>query len=378
MDTVAEWVGLVHDLYPPGDAEEWDEVGLQVGDPTWPVERVVVTLDVTGEVIAATEGGPATLVLAHHPTLFRPLSRLTPDTAAGRVVLRAARSGVAVLAAHTNLDVAEDGTGTSDPVVRCLGLTGVHSLTASIRAASQVKLATFVPADHVDAVLDALAAAGAGSIGEYERCSFRVTGTGTFTPGPSADPYSGEVGVANAETEDRLEMVLPRSQVRPVVAALRAAHPYEEVAYDLYPLIEASPGLGLCGDLPQQLPLRELAEVIGRDLPAPHLRVAGDRDRLVRRVAVVGGAGVSLAGRARAAGADVLVTGDVKHHEALDAREMGLSVIDAGHHATEVAAMGRWRGRIEAAARDRELTAQVVASNVATCPWCAPARQPEE
>lgn len=370
-ETVAAWTDLVHRLYPPSNAESWDAVGLQVGDPDWPVERVMVALDVTSAVIEGATGGPPTLLLAHHPTLFRPLERLTPATAPGRVALNAARHGVAVLAAHTNLDVAEDGAGTSDPVVRSLGLVDVEPLTGGPEAHDEVKLVTFVPEAHVDPVLDALSAAGAGTIGAYERCSFRTTGTGTFTPGADADPYAGDVGAQNEEVEDRLEIVVPRRLVRRVVAALRSAHPYEEVAFDLYPLVRASPGLGRVGDLPEPAPLGDVAERIAGDLPAPHLRIAGDRGGLIRRVAVVGGAGASLVGAAVGQAADVLITGDVKHHEALDALEIGIALIDAGHHATEHAAMTPWRERVEAAARAEGLEAQVVASKVVTCPWCA-------
>jgi putative NIF3 family GTP cyclohydrolase 1 type 2 len=206
-DTVAQWVELVHDRYPPAAAADWDQVGLHVGDPSWEVERVLVTLDVTSAVVTEAADGPPTLIVAHHPLLFRPLERLTPATAPGRIALAAAGARVAVLAAHTNLDVADDGAGTSDPVVDLLGLEVVVPLRPDQRAARDVKLVTFVPRDHVDAVLDALAAAGAGVIGEYERCSFRVTGTGTFRPGTGADPYVGGVGQDNEETEDRLEIV---------------------------------------------------------------------------------------------------------------------------------------------------------------------------
>ena len=369
-DTVGDWLALVHERYPPAEAASWDSVGLQVGDPQWPVERVLVTLDVTGAVIDEAADGPLTLVLAHHPLLFRPVVRLTPSTASGRTALAAARSGVAVAAAHTNLDVARDGAGTSDPLTSLLGLGDVRPLTTELRDRERVKLVTFVPPEAVDAVLDTISRAGAGRIGDYERCSFRVRGTGTFRPLAGTDPYSGTVGQDAAEDEFRLEAGLPLGRVADVVRALQATHPYDEVAYDLFPLLDgAEVGFGRIGSLPAPTRLDEMAAAIRDRLPAPHLRVAGDPDRLVSIVAVVGGAGDSLIGAAIGAGADVYVTGDLRHHVTLDALEQGLALIDAGHHATEAAALPAWIEHLGEAAHERGLSAPLVASAVPTVPW---------
>jgi dinuclear metal center YbgI/SA1388 family protein len=369
-ETVGTWMSLVHGLYPPHHAAGWDNVGLQVGDPDWPVERVLVSLDVTGAVVEEAAAGPPTLVLAHHPLLFRPLTRLAPDTASGRTALAAARHGVAVAAAHTNLDVASDGAGTSDPVARALGLRGATSLVTDVHEGRRLKLVTFVPHDDVDVVVDALAAAGAGRIGDYDRCHFRLDGTGSFRPGAGTDPHVGQVGAVHHEPETRVEMELPRPAVGAVVRALRVAHPYEEVAYDLYPVADADGhGLGVVGDLPSPMPLRALAARLRDGLPAPGLRYAGQPDRIVRRVAAVGGAGDGHIGTALGAGADVYVTGDLRHHVTLDALEQGLALVDAGHHAVEVAAMPHWIERLTAAAGDRGLQAPVIASTVDTSPW---------
>lgn len=370
METVGDWLGLVHELYPPAQASDWDQVGLHVGDPAWPVERVLVTLDVTGAVVEEAAAEPRTLILAHHPLLLRPLARLTPDTAPGRTALLAAGHGVAVAAAHTNLDVAGDGAGTSDPVADLLGLTDVRPLTTELRDGEVLKLVAFVPPEAVDGVMDALSAAGAGVIGDYERCSFRVRGTGTFRPTAAADPYSGTVGEDSAEDEFRIEVEVPRSRTGAAVAALVAAHPYEEVAYDLYPTVSgAEVGFGRVGRLPQPLTLRALAGTIRDQLPAPDLRFAGEPDRTVVTVAVAGGAGGGLIGAALGAGADVLVTGDLKHHVTLDARELGLALVDAGHHATEAAALPTWIDRLGQAATRRGLNARLVRSAVRTAPW---------
>ena len=369
-ETVGMWLAMLDELYPPGHAASWDQVGLQVGDPDWPVARVLTSLDVTGAVLEEAAEVADTLVLAHHPLLFRPLQRLTPATAAGRLALRAATSRVAVAAAHTNLDVARDGAGTSQPVARVLGLTATRPLTTEVTEGRRCKLVTFVPPEALDAVIDGVAAAGAGRIGEYERCTFRVRGTGTFRPLEGADPYSGAVGEDAAEQEDRLEVELPTRRIGEVVRALIAAHPYDEVAYDLVPLLDgAEVGFGVVGELHEPLPLAVVAAQIRAGLPAPHLRFAGDPERLVTTVATVGGAGDSLIGAAAASGADVYVTGDLRHHVTLDAVEQGLALIDAGHHATEVAAIPAWTERLAAAAQREGLVAPVLASRTPTVPW---------
>jgi dinuclear metal center YbgI/SA1388 family protein len=369
-ETVGDWLRLVHERYPPSTAAHWDNVGLQVGDPAWPVARVLVSLDVTSGVLEEAAAVPDTMVLAHHPLLFRPLARLTPSTASGRLALQAARNAIAVAAAHTNLDVAQDGAGTSTPVADLLDLEDVRPLDLDLSDGARCKLITFVPPEAVDAVIDGVSAAGAGRIGEYERCSFRVRGTGTFRPLAGSDPYSGTIGEDAAEEEDRLEVELPTRLAGEVVRALKASHPYDEVAYDLVPMLDgAEVGLGIVGELPTAQRLEQVAATIRERLPAPHLRYAGDLEREVRRVAVVGGAGDSHIGAAIAAGADVYVTGDLRHHVTLDALEQGLALVDAGHHATEVAAIPAWVERLARDADERGLHAPVVASATPTVPW---------
>ncbi len=369
-ERVRDWLELVHSIYPPGDAESWDSVGLQVGAPDDPVSRVLVALDVTADTLDEAAEVGADLLLAHHPLLFRPLERLTPETASGGLALRAARQGVAVVAAHTNLDVAIPGT--TDPIVTALGLVDVTPLIPRSGEA-RCKLVTFTPVESTDAVLAAMAAAGAGVIGEYEECSFRVAGVGTFRPSEAANPAVGERSVRNEVDEHRLEMVLPRGRLSAVVSALVEAHPYEEVAYDVYPLVDepSGKGLGRVGRLPEPLALRAVADRLAEALPAPHLRVAGDLERRVERVAACGGAGDSLIDAAVRSGAEVYVTGDLRHHPALDAMALGLALIDAGHYATEAAALPAVVSILEERSRERGLEASLIPSRVRTEPWAA-------
>jgi dinuclear metal center YbgI/SA1388 family protein len=370
-DRVADWVALVDGRFPERDAAVWDAVGLHVGDPEDPVDAVLVCLDVTDAVLAEAADLGAGLVLAHHPLLFRPLERLTPASASGRLALRAARSRIGVLAAHTNFDAARPGT--TDPMVALLGLQDVRPLEPLRDAGDdKLKLVTFVPHPDTGRVLDAVAAAGAGVIGEYDHCSFRVAGTGTFRPSEAADPATGERGRLNEEPEDRLEVVLPRRALPAVREALVAVHPYEEVAYDLYPLVADMPalkGMGRVGTLPEPMPLRGVADRLANGLPSSHLRVAGDLGRTVRQVAACGGAGDSLVPAALAAGADVYVTGDLRHHVTLDALTLGMAMIDAGHHATEAAALDGLREALAGEAAARGLTARLLRSRSSTEPW---------
>ena len=371
-DRVADWVAAVDAVYPLRDAAGWDSVGLQVGDPDDAVDAVLVCLDVTHATLDEAAEHGASMVLAHHPLLFRPLPRLTPDSAAGRLALAAARRGIAVVSAHTNFDAALDGT--TAPILEVLGITASTPLEP-VAPESYVKVVVFVPTEHTAAVVQAAFHAGAGGIGEYDECSFRVSGTGTFRPSATANPAVGEREQRNEVAEERVEVIVGRRHARSVVAAIKQAHPYEEVALDVYALdatgMDEGPakGLGRVGNLPAPLPLRDVAQRLRDELPSPLLRLAGDPDREVSRVAACGGAGDSLIDAALRAGADVYVTGDLRHHVTLDAMTQGMAVIDAGHFRTEAAALPSLISQVRAAADRRGLSARLIASETITEPW---------
>jgi dinuclear metal center YbgI/SA1388 family protein len=371
-DRVQDWVALVDAYYPEADAAGWDNTGLQVGDPAAAVSSVLVCLDVVDATLDEAAEVGADLVLAHHPLMFRPLQRLTPETAAGRLALRAATEGRGVLAAHTNLDVAAEGT--TEPITSLLGLTDIRPLAPQRdEAAEKVKLVTFVPAEATGAVLEAFSAAGAGVIGDYDYCAFRVGGTGSFRPSAAANPHLGARREVNEVAEQRVEVELPHGRLTAAVDALLAAHPYEEVPYDVYPVLDQAgqthKGLGRVGELAQPQPLRDIADQLAIGLPAPFLRVAGSLEAPVRTVAACGGAGDGLIEAARRAGADLYVTSDLRHHPTLDASTVGLATIDAGHYATEAAALPALRELLAQAAAARGLTARLLASAARTEPW---------
>lgn len=348
----ADLAAVIEEGAPRHWAEAWDNVGLLVGDPGAPVQRVLVALEVTDPVLDEAEACGAQLLVVHHPVIFRPLKALRPDTAAGRRLFRLLRTGIAVYAAHTNLDVAAGGT--NDLLAAAVGLNGARVLnpTGSDRL---LKLAVFVPRGHEDTVRDALADAGAGVIGNYTHCTFEAPGTGTFKPTQGADPFLGQVGELERADELRLEVILPESRLAACLAAMRAAHPYEEVAHDIYPLVNPGPvrGHGRVGTLAGPMTVAALAQRVKRALGVPFVRIAGDPAAWVERAAVAAGAGADLIGAAAAAGAQVLVTGDTKHHEVQDALDAGLAVIDPGHYASEAPVVPAMAERLRQAAAVR-------------------------
>lgn len=332
MTGVGEIVAALDEFAPRHLAESWDNVGLLVGDPDERCDRVLVAYDVTEAVLDEATARGAQTVIAFHPPIFRPLARVTASDPAAAVVHRAVRAGLSLAATHTALDNARPGT--SDFLAEALGLVTTGVLRT--RSEGYAKLAVFTPAEAVDQVAAAMAAAGAGRIGDYAECGFRLAGQGTFRPLAGASPTVGEVGRLEQVDEIRLEMLVPRERAAAVVTAMVRAHPYEEVAYDLYPLLnETEYGLGRLAELPEPVPLADFARRVGEATGARHLRWVGGPDRLVRRAALVGGSGAGYLPDAAAAGADVFVTGDVKHHDALLAGRLGVGLVDPGHWATE-------------------------------------------
>ena len=346
---IQDLVGLIHKLYAPELAEDWDNVGLQVGDPGRPLDRVMVALDPGLEAVEAARDAGAQALVTHHPLLFKPVKRLTPDDAVGKVLWTAVRDDVAIISAHTNLDCAVDGLNSW--LAQKMGVEQAVPLQAV--AGDYLKLVVFVPVGHEDAVADALFSAGGGQIGAYDQCSFRSSGEGTFRPGPGTQPYIGTVGQREKTEEVRLETIIPKRKLLRVLEKMQKAHPYEEVAYDLLPLQNQVPGAGLgrIGRLAQQASLGEFAARVKESLGCDHLRLIGADQMPVRKVALCGGSGAFLLQTAHRQGADVLVTGDVKYHEARQAEELGIALIDAGHFATEQLMIEQVTQSLQAAAR---------------------------
>jgi dinuclear metal center YbgI/SA1388 family protein len=336
--TLADVLGVLDRLYEPAWAESWDAVGLVTGDPGQPVRRVLFAVDPMRAVVDEAIAGDFDLLVTHHPLLLKGVSSVAATTPKGRVIHDLIRSGTALHVCHTNADNANPGV--SDALAAALTLEDTRPLKAMAGEAMD-KVVVYVPVGETQAMIDALAAAGAGRIGAYERAAWSAAGEGTFRPLEGANPTIGQVGEVERVAEDRVEMVLPRARRRAVVEALRAAHSYEEPAFDLYEMaaLPSTRGGGRVGVLAEPLPLKQFAELVAERLPKTQhgVRVSGDPERLIEKVAVVGGAGDSEFDRVRAAGVDAYVTADLRHHPATEARayDEGPALIDVAHWASE-------------------------------------------
>lgn len=339
--TVGEIRDLLDRAYPPQLAEDWDRVGLICGDPAAPVDRVAVALDCTDAVAEAAIGAGAQLLVVHHPLLLRGVSSVAADTPKGRILHRLIRAGVALFAAHTNADSARPGV--NDALAELLGVRPGRPLAPTPDPGLDL-WAVKVPAEEADAVAAALFDAGAGAIGDYDRCRFDTAGTGRFRPGAGARPHIGAAGVEEAVAETKLELVAPRPARARVLAALRAAHPYEEPAFDIIesaaPAVDPdrATGLGRIGELDRPMAFRDFVARVAERLPATEwgVRGAGDPDRRIRTVAVASGSGDSFLGAAAAAGVDAFVTSDLRHHPVDEAlRAGGPCIVDTAHWASE-------------------------------------------
>ena len=332
--TVAQVVTFLDQFAPPDLAAEWDNVGLLLGDRAASVQRLMTCLTVTPEVAAEAVAEGVQLIITHHPILFRAVKRLTTATPEGQMLLALIGAGVAVYSPHTAFDNAAGGI--NDALARRLGLIDVGPLRrrAGLR---QCKIVVFVPETDLARVSDAMFEAGAGHIGQYSQCSFRLAGTGTFFGSEATKPTVGQKGRQEEVSEWRLEVICPEEAVERVITAMRRAHSYEEPAYDVYPLRpKSSPlGEGRLGRLPQPAALNALAQTIKTQLNAHLVQMVGDPTRLVERVAIVCGAGGEFLSDALKGRADVLLTGEVRFHDCLSAQAGGLALLLPGHYATE-------------------------------------------
>lgn len=336
--TLGDVIAVLDRLYDPSLAESWDAVGLVTGDPEAPVRRILFAVDPLRAVVDEAIEGGFDLLVTHHPLLLKGVNSVAATTPKGRVVHDLIRSGTALHVCHTNADNANPGV--SDALAAVLGLTNTRPLKPK-PVAPMDKVVVYVPVDGTEAMIGALSAAGAGRLGDYERCAWSSTGAGTFRPLTGANPALGRVGEIERVAESRVEMVLPRHRRRAVIEALRTAHPYEEPAFDVFEMADVAgrAGGGRIGTLATPLPLREFATRVAANLPRTEhgVRVSGDPRRLIESVAVVGGAGDSELDRVRAAGVDAYVTADLRHHPATEARAHrdAPALLDIAHWASE-------------------------------------------
>jgi dinuclear metal center YbgI/SA1388 family protein len=365
---LSDIVGMINKMSPTDLAESWDNPGIQVGDPTAEVSRIMVALDATPAVIDSALQADCQLLVTHHPLIFKPLKAISTASTQGKSIHAAIRGGLGIVSMHTNYDIAEGGL--NDVLSERLGLTTRAPLQVTA-AQKLAKLVVFVPEEHLDRMRTALFP-HAESLGAYRDCSFSASGEGTFTPLDGAKPYIGTIGALEKVHEYRLEVLLDRTKLPQALKSLNAAHPYEEPAYDIYPLHKQGKeyGLGRIGTLPDATTLAEYAAWVTTQLDATGTRFVGDPAAPVKKVALCSGSGASVMQIAARAGADVLVTGDVKYHEAREAQELGIALIDAGHFHTEILMAAAVRARLLHMLQDTGFDGcRVIACSVETDPF---------
>ena len=316
----------------PALKEDYDNVGLLVGSVEEEATGVLITLDVTHEVIDEAIEKNCNLIVAHHPLIFRGLKNITDSTDIGSMVIKAIRNGIAIFAGHTNVDSVPDGV--SGMMARKLGLVNTSVLQPLNKRL--LKLVVYVPEEHAAKVRNAIFEAGAGVIGNYDSCSYNISGTGTFRAGENTDPFVGEKGKLHFEPEARIETVMPDFVKNKVVSAMLEVHPYEEVAYDIYSLENEwyGAGLGLTGELPEPVDEKQFLSLLKEKFNTGCIKHTSLLGKPVKKVALCGGAGSEFLSAAMRTGADVFVSGDFKYHQFFDAGNRIL-IADIGHFESE-------------------------------------------
>ena len=312
--------------------DDFDNAGLQIGLTDAEVAGVLLCLDVTEAVVDEAIASGCNLIISHHPVIFKPLKRITGSNYVERCIIKALANGIAIYSAHTNLDNAPGGVNYR--IAEILGLQNVRILLP--KEDSLLKLAVYVPASHTDAVRDALFAAGCGEIGNYGSCSYNVEGFGTFKANEGCNPFCGNIGELHRESETRIETIMPSYIKGRVIKALLNAHPYEEPAYDIYPVKNSwdAVGTGVIGELPAERDEIGFLQEIKEKFAVGSVRHTPLLGRKIKRVALCGGAGGSFAGAAMASGADVYITGEARYHDLFNyTGKMLMAVI--GHYESE-------------------------------------------
>lgn len=331
----ADFFQVMDNWAPKSLAYDWDNVGLQVGRFHDDTKRVLVTLDVTEGVVDEAIEKQANLIIAHHPLLFQPLKQINLDHPKGRVIQKLLKHHITVFAAHTNLDIAAGGV--NDLLSEAIGLKQTEPLE-TLYQEDLYKVVIYVPETHVEAIRNAFHESGAGHIGNYSHCTFQSGGEGTFKPLEGTNPHIGKQNALTFVSEKKIETIVPKKILSDVLNTILSAHPYEEPAYDIYPLANKgeAAGIGRVGSLEQSMPMEAFIQWIKEQLDIRYVRVSGKIDKNVKRVAVLGGSGEKYIRHAWRQKADVYITGDITFHPAQDAEQMGLTIIDAGHYIEKI------------------------------------------
>jgi dinuclear metal center YbgI/SA1388 family protein len=361
-------IKLLEERYPPELAASWDNVGFQAGNHNSAVNKILVALEVTPAVIQEAIEVNAELIVCHHPLIFKPIRSLTEDHPLEAMLRRLTTSRISVYVAHTNADAAPGGT--VDALLEALEIERAETF-GEVFSEPHYKLAVYVPKSHAEAVAQALFSCGAGKLGAYSECSFAMEGIGTFLPMAGANPAIGKVGLREKVEEIKLEVMVSRARVKETVRTMLEAHPYEVPAYDLWPLEAPVTTYGFGATAIAKTPRRlsEWAGHVKKTLGSPAARMIGPADAMIRRIAVVPGAGGSFFKEAARLGCELLITGDVKYHEAQEALAAGIFIIDAGHFETELPFVKRMALLLEADLEQKGYEVRVAVSEANLNPF---------
>ncbi|MCT4594572.1 MAG: Nif3-like dinuclear metal center hexameric protein [Anaeromicrobium sp.] len=323
----------IEKIAPKKLAEKWDNVGLLVGDIESDINTVLVALEATSEVIDEAIDNNVDMIITHHPLIFNKLKAVVNDNPIGSMIHKLIKNNISVYAIHTNLDVAYGGT--NDLLGELVGLENKNVLVPTMKE-DYYKIIVYVPTSHKEKVMDSMCSQGAGHIGEYSHCTFQSIGKGTFKPSEEANPFIGESNKLEYVEETKLETIVSKNHLNKVINKMIESHPYEEVAYDIFKLENniLKYGLGRVGTIKEST-LEEVCKNIKDKLAIESLKVVGNMDRKIEKVALCTGSGASFIENAHRLGCDLYITGDVKYHDAQNAKELGICVIDAGHFETE-------------------------------------------
>lgn len=329
---IADIIQYLETLAPPGLQESYDNAGLITGQSGWECTGILCSLDTTEAIIEEAIANNCNLIVAHHPIVFGGLKKINGKNYVERTVIAAIKNDIAIYAIHTNLDNVMHGV--NGKIAEVLGLQQVQVLQP--KAGQLQKLITFVPHQQAEQVRAAIFNAGGGHISNYSECSFNTEGTGTFNAGEGTNPYIGNIGEQHHEPETRIEIIFPAWLQDAVIKAMQAAHPYEEVAYDIIPLLNQhhQTGAGLVGNLPQAMPETDFLQILKKLFQVPVIKHTALLQKNIQRVALCGGAGSFLINNALRSGADIFITGDMKYHEFFDA-DNRLIIADIGHYESE-------------------------------------------
>lgn len=333
MAKIKDITDFLESIAPKAYQEDYDNAGLITGDPGWEVRGILCSLDCVESIVDEAIARKCNLIVAHHPIVFKGLKQLNGKNYVERTIIKAIKNDIAIYAIHTNLDNVH--TGVNQKIADKIGLANTKIL--SPKPATLQKLEFFVPIEDTDKVLEALHKAGAGHVGNYSHCSFRVSGTGTFKPNDFANPTIGKSNQQEYVNENKVEVIFPTHLEGRILNALKQSHPYEEVAYYLQAIKNKNQevGAGMIGELPTELDSKAFLKLLKENMGLNTIKYTPLGTHKIKRVAVCGGAGSFLLGAAKAARADAFVSSDFKYHEFFDA-EGEIMIADIGHYESEV------------------------------------------